>query len=210
MLRKFQVDSDLSYGAMIRTFTFWHLLLLYALAATAGIMMVSVLSPIAQIQLGMTPVVAANMVAINCLANFFGRLATGRLCDKWGETKTLALIFVLTIISLLGMRQSASVIPFTAFLLLLGSSYGGVLVVFPPLSAKMFGITHSGANYGILFFGHALGALLGPQIAAQTIDRSLGAHAFNHAYLLAAAVAVVGLVLSLAFIRLNTRSHCSA
>jgi OFA family oxalate/formate antiporter-like MFS transporter len=186
---------------MIRTTTFWHMLLLYSLAAVTGTMMVSALSPIAQVQLGMEPVVAANMVSISCLANFFGRLATGRLCDKWGETKTLILIFMLTIISLLGMRQAESVPFFVAFLLLLGSSYGGVLVVFPPLSARMFGITHSGTNYGILFFGHAVGALIGPQIAAQAVDRSLGIHAFSHAYLLAAAVAAVGLILSLAFIR---------
>jgi OFA family oxalate/formate antiporter-like MFS transporter len=198
---KDRAGGDFSCVAMIRTAAFWHMLLLYALAATAGAMMVSVLSPIAQVQLGMEPVIAANMVVANCLANFFGRLAAGRLCDKWGEAKTLILIFVLTVIGLLGMRQAASVIAFTAFLLLLGGSYGGVLVVFPPLCARMFGIAHSGANYGILFFGHAFGGLIGPQIAARTVDKSLGVHAFDNAYLLAAAVAVMGLALSLAFVR---------
>ena len=85
---------------MACTITFWILLVLFSIACTAGIMMIGSLSAIVQVQLGMTAVAAANMVVINCLSNFGGRLAVGRLCDKLGETKTLALIFILTIIGL--------------------------------------------------------------------------------------------------------------
>ena len=197
------VDRDHTPIDMLKTGTFWFMLLLYGLAATAGIMLVSCLSPIAQVQLGMTPVAAADMVLINCLANFFGRLYMGRLCDKWGESRTLALIFVLTIISLLGLRQASSTVMFIGFLLILGSSFGGVLVVFPPLTARVFGITHSGTNYGIMFFGYAVGGLLGPQIAARSVDPALGAQAFNNAYLIAVGVAVVGLALSWVFVKMK-------
>ena len=199
------LGGDCSPGFMIKTCTFWFMLLLFSLACVAGVMMVSMLSPIAQIQLNLSPVTAAHMVSINCLANFVGRLSLGRLSDVWGESKTLALIFAMTAFSLWGLGQTTSIGWFVFFLVLLGGAFGGVLVVFPPLTAKTFGMMHAGINYGLLFFGYTVGALLGPQIAALAMEPSLGAHAFGRAYDIAQALAVAGLVLSLLFVRRERR-----
>uniref|UniRef100_A0ABS3IWZ9 Major facilitator superfamily (MFS) profile domain-containing protein n=1 Tax=Bifidobacterium asteroides TaxID=1684 RepID=A0ABS3IWZ9_9BIFI len=84
---------------------------------------------------------------------------------------------------------------FAIFLILLGASFGGVLVVYPTLTSSVFGQTHSGTNYGIMFFGYAIGALLGPQIAARFIDQSAGVGAYRGAYMVAICVALVGLVI---------------
>lgn len=190
-------------GEMIKTSTFWILLVLFSIACTAGIMMIGALSNIAQVQLGMTAVTAANMVVINCLANFCGRLIVGKLCDKWGENNTLTLVLVVTIIGLLGLRVATSSIVFIAFLILLGAAFGGVLVVYPPLTSKIFGIKNFGVNYGIMFFGYSIGALSGPQIAARAFNQDLGTGAYSHAYLIAVAVAIVGLVLNFYLIKKN-------
>lgn len=182
---------------MLSTVKFWLLLLLFSIACTAGIMMIGTLSAIGQVQLGMTPVSAANLVAVNLLSNLCGRLIIGKLCDKWGELETLALIFILTIIALIGLSFSYSLPVFIFFLIILGASFGGVLVVFPPLTSKTFGMKNSGVNYGIMFFGYSMGALVGPQIATRFVDKSLGVQAYHQAFIIATGVAIAGLILAL-------------
>lgn len=188
-------SNDYTPGQMLKTGRFWLMLALFAISCTAGIMLIGSLSPIAQVQLSMTPITAANMVVINTLANFCGRLITGRLTDKLGQTKTLALILILTMVGLGGLSVARNVWFFAIFLILLGASFGGVLVVYPTLTSSVFGQTHSGTNYGIMFFGYAIGALLGPQIAARFIDQSAGVGAYRGAYMVAICVALVGLVI---------------
>lgn len=182
---------------MVSTSRFWLLLLLFSLSNTAGIMMIGSLSSIAQVQLEMTPLQAANMVMINTFANFCGRLTIGRIIDKLGEKKTLAIILMMTSVGLLGLSASNSVLMFSFFLIILGAAFGGVLVVFPPLTNNTFGTKNSGVNYGIMFFGYSIGAFIGPQIAANFVNLDSGIHAYSNAYLVAVGVAVVALVLDI-------------
>lgn len=188
---------DFSPKQMLSTIIFWLLLLLFSIACTAGIMMIGSLSAIGQVQLGLSAVDAANLVAVNLLSNLCGRLIIGKLCDKWGELETLAFIFILTVISLIGLSFSYSLPIFVFFLIILGASFGGVLVVFPPLTRKTFGVKHSGVNYGIMFFGYSIGALLGPQIAARFVNLTDGIKAYHQAFMIATGVAIAGLILSI-------------
>lgn len=187
--------KDVAPGEMIKTVKFWIMLLLFALSCTAGIMMIGSLSTIAQTQLGVDPIVASNFVAVNCIANLCGRLIIGKFCDKVGEAKTLIGILVATILSLLGLKfVGSSIALFTACLVILGGAFGGVLVVYPPLTAKNFGMKNQGMNYGIMFFAYAIGSLLGPQIAARFVDVNAGMMAYGPVYMVAIGVAIVGLV----------------
>lgn len=189
--------ADVTPGAMIKTSTFWIMLILFSLACTAGIMMIGSLSTIAQTQLSMDPITASNMVVINCLANLCGRLIIGKLCDKIGNAKTLALVLVVTIIGLGGLYfAKGNTVMFIVFLILLGAAFGGVLVVYPPLTASQFGMKNQGINYGIMFFGYSIGSLFGPQIAANFVNTSAGTLAYSNVYLVAIGVALVGLVLN--------------
>lgn len=190
-------QKNYSPKEMLATTTFWLLLLLFSIACTAGIMMIGTLSAIGQVQLGLTPIAAANLVAINLLSNLCGRLIIGKLCDKWGELETLSFIFILTVISLIGLSFSYSFPLFVFFLAILGAAFGGVLVVFPPLTSKTFGLKHSGVNYGFMFFGYSFGAFLGPQIAARFVNSKNGIHAYQQVFYIAAIVALVGLALAL-------------
>ncbi|WP_288746553.1 hypothetical protein [uncultured Enterococcus sp.] len=78
-------------------------------------------------------------------------------------------------------------------IIILGASFGGVLVVFPPLTSKTFGMKNPGVNYGIMFFGYSIGALLGPQIAARFVDQTSVPFSLH----CGPVVAIVGFVLSL-------------
>lgn len=189
---------DVTPGEMVKTSKFWLLLVLFALSCTAGIMMIGSLSTIVQTQLVIDPIVASNFVAVNCIANLCGRLMIGKFCDKVGELKTLVGILIVTALALFGMKLAGdSLVFFTVCLVLLGGAFGGVLVVYPPLTAKNFGMKNQGMNYGIMFFAYAIGSLLGPQIAARFVDSSAGILAYGNVYLVAIGVAFVGLILNL-------------
>lgn len=186
--------KDLSSQEMLKTSVFWNMFILFIFASTAGIMMVGSLSTIAQTQLSITALEASNLVAINALANLVGRLAIGKLSDKIGAEKTLAMILILTAISLIGLKVAmSSYMLFTLFLIILSASFGGVLVVFPPLTASKFGMKYQGMNYGIMFFAYAIGSLVGPQIAANFVNLDLGTQAYANVYVVAAVVALLGL-----------------
>ena len=193
---------DVTPGEMIRMGKFWIMLILFAFSCTAGIMMIGSLSTIAQTQLGVGPIIASNFVAINCIANLCGRLIIGRFCDKVGEGKTLIGILGVTVAALLGLKfAGGSIVAFTICLILLGGAFGGVLVVYPPLTAKNFGMKNQGMNYGIMFFAYAIGSLIGPQIAARFVDNSAGIMAYGNVYLVAIIVAAVALVFNFTLIK---------
>lgn len=193
---------DVTPGNMVKTGRFWLLLILFALSCTAGIMMIGSLSTIVQTQLGVDPIVASNFVAINCIANLCGRLIIGKFCDKVGELKTLVGILIITAMALFGLKlANDNIMFFTICLILLGGAFGGVLVVYPPLTAKNFGMKNQGMNYGIMFFAYAIGSLLGPQIAAKFVDPSAGMLAYGNVYMVAIGVAIIGLLLNFILIK---------
>lgn len=189
--------KDVTPGEMIKTGKFWIMLVLFALSCTAGIMMIGSLSTIVQTQLAVDPITASNFVAVNCIANLCGRLIIGKFCDKVGEAKTLVGILIATGLSLFGLKlASSSIVFFTICLVILGGAFGGVLVVYPPLTAKNFGMKNQGMNYGIMFFAYAIGSLLGPQIAARFVNSDAGIMAYGNVYMVAIGVAIVGLILN--------------
>ncbi|MDY5154059.1 MFS transporter, OFA family, oxalate/formate antiporter [Actinobaculum suis] len=202
-----RVEKDFTPGQMIKTPTFWLMIVILAFCCTAGIMMIGKLTSIAGSQLYGAPVgdvsalsaiatTTSIYVIVNTAANLVGRLSTGVFADKFGEIKVLAAILILTIVSLLGLSVSTSPLLFGIFLCLLGASFGGVLVVFPPLTSRQFGLKNNGVNYGIMFFGYAIASLVGPQIASLlAVPGATGLEAYRTVYFTAAAVAAVGLVL---------------
>jgi len=188
--------SGLSPSEMLKTTSFWLMIILFSIACTAGVMLIGSLSPIAQVQLNLTALTASNFVVLNTLSNFFGRLVTGRAVDKIGPINTVITVLVITIIGLLGLRISTNIILFAISVILLGASFGGVLVIFPTLTNKTFGTKFSGSNYGIMFFGYAIGSYIGPQIATQAANPEAGTGMFYNAYFVAIGVAVVGIIIA--------------
>ena len=71
--------------------------------------------------------------------------------------------------------------------------YGGFLALMGPVTADDFGPTYLGVNFGIMFFTVAISSFVGPRIAAVVADANGGS--FSNAFLIAAAISVLGLVL---------------
>lgn len=76
---------DLNWKQMLKTPLFYLLFLTLVAASTAGTMMVSSASVIAQDQVGLTATIGAVIVSISTLSNFVGRLSFGVIYDKFGS-----------------------------------------------------------------------------------------------------------------------------
>lgn len=171
------------WSRMLRQPVFWLLFVTFAFAATSGTMMVSSLSSIAQFQLKVAfggdaaalAAFGALAVSISTLSNFVGRISIGTLFDKVGGATSLFVIFAMTILAMLGLALfGGNVVAFVASVIVLGFAFGGVLVVFPPLTGSTFGMANLGTNYGIMFVGYAVGGFIGPRLATSLFSADTG------------------------------------
>lgn len=192
-------DTEIAYkpNEMLKTGRFWLYILIFGIGASAGLMMISSLSSIAQTQLQKSAAFGASMVNVNSVANLAGRLIAGKACDKFGEKKTLAAILLINMLSLIALAYAYSTVGFIIALIFLGASFGAVLVAFPPLTTKTFGEKYSGSNYSLMFFGYALGSLIGPQLSSTFANYDAGIKTYKPSLIIASILALVGFILVL-------------
>ena len=162
--------KDYSMGEMVKTPVFWVLLLMFIFANAAGTMMVSFTSPIAQRQVGQNAMTAAFCVSIMTLANMCGRIGFGFIYDILKGWKSLILLMVINGASMLMLTQATTLPYFIVCIVLVGFSFGGLLVVFAPMVRMIFGSKFYNRNYGLIFIGYGIGAFVGPKISAYFYD----------------------------------------
>ena len=92
--------SNYNIPQMVKTPVFWVMLLMFIFANAAGTMMVSATSPIAQNQIGQTPMMAAMCVSIMTLANMCGRIGFGFIYDRLKGWNSLLLVLAINGISI--------------------------------------------------------------------------------------------------------------
>lgn len=196
--------NDYEWKEMLVTPLFYVLLLTLVCASTAGTMMVSSASVIAQEQVGLSVTDAALIVSISTLFNFVGRLSFGVIYDKLGGHKSLLVSLILTIAALLMISVAKTTVFFIICIILLGFTFGGLLVIFPPMTSKSFGAKNLGINYAIVFLGYAGGSFVGPRIASYYRDTT---GTFTMAYISAAILTAIGIVLVGILLYMNKKEH---
>lgn len=186
--------KDYEWNEMIATPLFYLLLVIFICASTAGTMMINSTSVIAQTQIGVAATVGALAISVSTLLNFIGRLSFGVIFDKMGAFKALLVSLVITIIALMLIGTAKALPMFLVCVIMLGFSFGGLLVLFPPITSKYFGSKNLGVNYGIMFLGYAGGSFVGPRISSHFLDTT---GTFSAAYISAAALAALGAILTI-------------
>lgn len=178
---------------MVKTGLFYEIVLIFTAASVAGNMIMGVLYTISLVQISLTAPEAAIAVSIINICNFGGRLSFGVIYDKIGSIGALLLSFGITIAALIIMSfaNSSMAIVFFIAVAMLGFSFGGPMVIFPPLTAKIFGQKHLGINYGIIFFGYSLSAFVGPRIAMHFYSK-IGT--FLYSYYASAVLGIIGIL----------------
>ena len=86
---------DYAVAEAMRTWQFWMLWLMLFLNVSAGIMIISQASPMAQQMVGMTPIAAAGMVGLISIFNGAGRVFWAWVSDHIGRARVYLLLYVI-------------------------------------------------------------------------------------------------------------------
>ncbi len=186
--------ADLRRGQMVRTGAFWMMVIVFTCGLVAGVIVISQASPILQQTLSYAPAQAALFVSVFAACNMAGRFLWGSLSDKLGLKNTAGAVFLLCILSMALLAVVGWEIPVLVLMGLAASCYGGLASILTPLTARMFGARYITENYGVMYVVFGLASLIGPSLA--TTFKTMGGGSYTGAYVTAAVLAVVGLILS--------------
>lgn len=133
---------------------------------------------------GASEVRAAALVGFIGASSVAGRLGLGALADRF-EALNLYKVSMLTMgLSYGAWAFSGSYGWLVMFAIVMGSAYGGWVVLLPTVVAEIFGVEGLGATLGAIYSGSAISAIIGTPLAGFIIDKT-------GSYLWAAALASV-------------------
>ena len=157
----------------------WQFYLLFAmlfLNVSAGIMVISQASPMAQEIVGMSALQAAGIVGLISLCNGLGRVFWAWVSDYIGRARVYLLLYLIQAIVFFMLTRIHSVTSFSVALALIGLCYGGGFGVMPSFTADFFGPKFMGGIYGIILLAWGLGAIPSPIMIAR-IHQTQGTYA---------------------------------
>ncbi|KAI8602965.1 major facilitator superfamily domain-containing protein [Dissophora ornata] len=142
-------------------------LLLTQLVVAFGYMVPVFLIPTySSVHLGQSATTGANLISIYSGINAVSRVGLGVAADKVGRTNILLSCCFFAGLSCLTLWSQASNIGIlTGFMVVYGVFEGGFISIFPVVAAQVVGVERLPSALGILYFGNAVGNLLGSPIA---------------------------------------------
>lgn len=122
---------------------------------------------------GIEEVAAASLVGIIGGASIAGRLGFGALGDKVSRVHLFQSTFIIVALSfLIWLFASHSFTLLMIFAVMLGSGYGGFIVLSPAVAVEIFGLVGLGTILGATYTAAGIGGLLGPTLAGYLIDKT--------------------------------------
>ncbi len=171
--RKMKKDlSQATSGEAVRTKHFWMLWTMMLINTSAGIMMISVASPMAQNIVGLSAGAAATMVGIMGVFNGGGRLGWAAASDYISRPKVFIIFFIIQLVAFITLPIITSAFIFQIFIFLVVSCYGGGFSNLPAFIGDLFGTKELGAIHGYLLTTWSLGGLIGPTLVSQIYTRT--------------------------------------
>jgi len=193
--------AQLTARQAVKTRRFWMLWTMMLINVSAGIMIISVASPMAQELVGLTAAGAATLVGIMGIFNGGGRLGWAAISDYIGRPTVFMMFFIIQIVAFVMLPGITNVIIFQVFILLIVSCYGGGFSNLPAFIGDMFGTRQLGAIHGYLLTTWSLGGIIGPAIVSQVYA---AANSYVPVFYIFIGLISVALVLSI-LIRMDIR-----
>ena len=162
-------DKEFTVLEMLKTKEAYLLFLVFITACMSGLYVIGIVKDIGVDLVGLTPLVAANAVAMVAIFNTMGRIVLGSLSDKIGQLKVVMYALVITAVSVIVLSfVQLNLITFFVCVAAIAFCFGGCITVFPGIVGDFFGINNETNNYGIIYQGFGVGSLLGTFIATLT------------------------------------------
>ena len=185
---------DYTVREAMATWQFWLLWAMLFLNVSAGIMIISQASPMAQQLVGMTPLAAAGMVGLISIFNGTGRVFWAWGSDHLGRARVYFLLYAIQVIIFFSLPRIHNVTWFSAAFALIGLCYGGGFGTMPSFTADFFGAKFMGGIYGIMLLAWGAAAIPSPIMIAR-LHQATGR--FDTAVYVIAVVMLFSLVLPL-------------
>ena len=139
---------------------------------TAGIALISNLSPLAQCRAGLTAVQAGTLVFVCSLFNGFGRIFWPALSDKIGRKTAFLLLVGTQVPVFLLLAGIANPYWFAASCCWILFCYGGGFGTMPSFTADTFGPRNIGSIYGVILIAWGCAGVVGPMLLEHIMQTS--------------------------------------
>lgn len=162
-------------SGMIRTKSFYFLLATMFL----GLISYFIISPVSQthqVDLGIPASIAVSAVMAGSLANAGARLLFPTLADKIGRLRCIRGVLTTAAAAMVILSVSYSYAAVAAIVIMYGC-YGGIMGIFPSFTSAVFGMEHSGENYGLVMLGIVFATFGAPMITSIVERNGYGMHA---------------------------------
>lgn len=190
------IGRALDLGAALRTAQFYILWAIMFINITAGISLISNLSPMAQTQVGLTAVTAGTLVFVTSIFNGLGRIFWAALSDRIGRRTVFIILLASQIPLLLLLPGISSPWVFAIICCYVLSCYGGGFATMPAFAADTFGTASMGGIYGKILLAWGAAGVVGPMLMEFVQNRT---GSFSTALYIGAGLLAVGLVLAIAY-----------
>jgi OFA family oxalate/formate antiporter-like MFS transporter len=159
-----------------KTPQWWMLWAMLCLNISAGLGLLSQLSPMAQDIIGKTQgitdpktlaLAGGTILAIASIFNGLGRLFWAWLSDAIGRKNIFMIMFITQAILYILLPSISSQLIFTVIACYLLACYGGGFATMPAFVADSFGPAYIGRVYGIMLTAWSVAGVIGPLVFAQ-------------------------------------------
>ncbi|OGC04296.1 oxalate:formate antiporter [candidate division WOR-1 bacterium RIFOXYA12_FULL_43_27] len=174
------------------TFQFYILWLVLFINVTAGIALISNMSPMAQAQLGVTAVVAGTLVFTASIFNGLGRVFWASLSDKIGRKNVFLIMLSSQIPVFFLLPQASNIWIFGAMCCYILSCLGGGFATMPSFAVDTFGPKNCGNIYGKVLLAWSLAGVVGPLLMEYVLKVT---SSFSMALIIASGLLAVGVFL---------------
>ena len=158
---------DFTVKEAMSTPQFWLLWFMLFLNVSAGIMVISQASPMAQQLVGLTPVTAAGIVGVISIFNGLGRVFWAAVSDFLGRARVYFLLYLIQVGVFFALPHLHTAALFTAAVATVGLCYGGGFGTMPSFTADFFGAKYMGGIYGWILLAWGAGAVPSPILIAR-------------------------------------------
>ena len=191
---KAATSYNYSVKEAMATWQFWLLWAMLFLNVSAGIMIISQASPMAQQMVGMTALQAAAMVGLISIFNGLGRVFWAWVSDYLGRARVYFLLYLIQVVIFFALPKIHNLTLFSICFAVIGLCYGGGFGTMPSFTADFFGPKFMGGIYGIILLAWGAAAIPSPIMIAR-LHQSTGA--FDTSIYVIAGVLAASLVLPL-------------
>ncbi len=159
--------ANFSVSEAMKTWQFWLLWAMLFLNVSAGIMIISQASPMAQQLVGMTPIAAAGMVSLISIFNGLGRVFWAWVSDMIGRARVYFLLYAIQVVIFFALTSIHNIGLFSVCFAIIGLCYGGGFGTMPSFTADFFGPKYMGGIYGWILLAWGAGAVPSPILIAR-------------------------------------------